>query len=404
MSETLIKVNGISKKFCRSLKKSLWYGMKDLGREITGRHHVGEGELRPDEFWAVKDVSFELKRGECLGLIGRNGAGKTTLLKILNGLIRPDSGRVEMQGRIGALIALGAGFNPILSGRENIYINASILGLSKREIDEKIDEIIDFSEIRDFIDMPVQNYSSGMSVRLGFSIATTLNSDILILDEILAVGDAAFRAKCYRKLSESMDNSAVILVSHSMEQIGQVCSRVILMNYGEKIFDGHVNDGIVAYTNKNIPSKSERNKIVELAECISISQDIQYSRIIGHGDIMKVKLRLLFKREIISPDVKVTIFDLNGSVVAEAYSKHNNHHQYILNGTIDINANIGPLHLKSGNYSASIAILERKNNNHLYWGVHVVEFKANGPEFGASVTIPPINIEYKEVFDSVLTR
>jgi len=401
MSETLIKVENVSKKFCRSLKKSLWYGMQDLGREVTGRHHCGDGELRPDEFWAVKDVSFELKRGECLGLIGRNGAGKTTLLKILNGLIKPDSGRVEMRGRIGALIALGAGFNPILSGRENIYINASILGLTKREINEKIDEIIDFSEIRDFIDMPVQSYSSGMNVRLGFSIATTLNTDILILDEILAVGDAAFRAKCYRKLSESMDKSAVVLVSHSMEQIGQVCSKVILMNHGEKIFDGCVNDGIVAYRNKNISSKSEKNKILTLAECITNSQEIQYSRVISHGDFMEIKLRLALKREIMSPDVKVTIFDSNSSIVAESYSRHNHQHQSILNGLIDIEASVGPLYLKRGNYSASVAILERKNNNHLYWGVHVVEFEANGPAFGASVTTPPIGVKYREIFDII---
>jgi len=127
MSEPLIKVEGLSKKFCRSLKRSLWYGVKDLSNELIGRRHGGNGELRPDEFWAVRDISFELRRGECLGLIGHNGAGKTTLLRMLNGLIKPDAGRIEMRGRVGALIALGAGFNPILTGRENIYTNASVL-------------------------------------------------------------------------------------------------------------------------------------------------------------------------------------------------------------------------------------------------------------------------------------
>ena len=172
--DTLIKVEGVSKKFCLSLKKSLWYGLCDMGRELTGRRHgtahqdvknqmsevrsphvsspstfnlqpaTSSPGLRPKEFWAVHDVSFELKRGECLGLIGRNGAGKTTLLKMLNGLIKPDAGRIEMRGRVGALIALGAGFNPILTGRENIYVNGSVLGLSKREIDAKLDEMSDF--------------------------------------------------------------------------------------------------------------------------------------------------------------------------------------------------------------------------------------------------------------------
>ena len=230
--EVLVRVEGVSKKFCRSLKKSLWYGVCDIAGEllpfgkrqrvagsklrvaggaeeavtsnelrVTSENQSAEGEntrhsppvtrhsaegasglvtsypplvtsptgeasLRDGEFWAVKDVSFELRRGECLGLIGHNGAGKTTLLKMLNGLIKPDRGTITMRGRVGALIALGAGFNPILTGRENIYINGSVLGLTKKEIDEKIDEIIDFAEIREFIDMPVMNYSSGMTVRL----------------------------------------------------------------------------------------------------------------------------------------------------------------------------------------------------------------------------------------------
>jgi lipopolysaccharide transport system ATP-binding protein len=141
MSDTLIKVESVSKKFCRSLKKSLWYGMQDLGNELIGKRHGGNGELRPDEFWAVDDVSFELRRGECLGLIGRNGAGKTTLLRMLNGLIKPDKGRIETRGRVGALIALGAGFNPILTGRENIFVNASVLGLSQKETKKNLKKL-----------------------------------------------------------------------------------------------------------------------------------------------------------------------------------------------------------------------------------------------------------------------
>ncbi|MDP3817157.1 ABC transporter ATP-binding protein, partial [Pseudomonas sp.] len=200
MSEALVKVDGVSKKFCRSLKRSLWYGMQDLGSELIGNPHGGGGDLRKDEFWAIKDVSFELKRGECLGLIGRNGAGKTTLLRMLNGLIKPDQGRIEMRGRVAALIALGAGFNPILTGRENIYVNASVLGLRKREIDEKFEEIVEFAELGEVIDAPVQSYSSGMSVRLGFSIAVRMDPDVLIVDEVLAVGDMGFRSKCYNEI------------------------------------------------------------------------------------------------------------------------------------------------------------------------------------------------------------
>jgi lipopolysaccharide transport system ATP-binding protein len=189
--------------------------------------------LRDGEFYAVRDVSFELRRGECLGLIGHNGAGKTTLLKMLNGLIKPDAGTITMRGRVGALIALGAGFNPILTGRENIYINGSVLGLSKKEIDGKIDEIIDFAEIGEFIDSPVQNYSSGMSVRLGFSIASSLSPDVLILDEVLAVGDIGFVIKCLNRVRQLTANAAVILVTHQMQFVSSFCSRVLFMDHGQ---------------------------------------------------------------------------------------------------------------------------------------------------------------------------
>ncbi|MGK7957368.1 MAG: ABC transporter ATP-binding protein, partial [Crocosphaera sp.] len=157
--EVLVKVDHVSKKFCRDLKRSLWYGVQDIMSEVTARKY--EHQLRKNEFWSVNDISFELRRGECLGLIGPNGAGKSTLLKILNGLIKPDKGRIELRGRIGALIELSAGFNTILTGRENIYSRGAVLGFSTAEIDKKLDAIIDFSELEDFIDTPVVNYSSG---------------------------------------------------------------------------------------------------------------------------------------------------------------------------------------------------------------------------------------------------
>lgn len=232
MSEILVKVENVSKKFCRDLKKSLWYGVKDMGTALF-TNKTNHSDLRPAEFWAVKNVSFELRRGECLGLIGHNGAGKSTLLKILNGLIRPDEGKITMHGRIGALIELGAGFNPILTGRENIYNNGSVLGFSKKEIDSKFDEIVEFSEISDFIDTPVQNYSSGMKVRLGFAVAAQMEPDILIIDEVLAVGDAGFRIKCLNRITELVQNCTVIFVSHSMPQIAKICNSAILMDHGQ---------------------------------------------------------------------------------------------------------------------------------------------------------------------------
>ena len=262
-SEVLVRVENVSKKFCRSLKRSLWYGVKDIAHELnpfssgtpyerqSTKHEAQStknASLRTDEFWAVNDVSFELRRGECLGLIGHNGAGKTTLLKMLNGLIKPDRGRIEMRGRVGALIALGAGFNPILTGRENVYVNASVLGLTKREIDEKLEEIIDFAEIGEFIDAPVQSYSSGMQVRLGFAVATAMNPDILILDEVLAVGDMRFQAKCLERIGAIRESGAALLfVSHNMHQMSVICDTGLVLSHGCTVGSGRIREAISIY-------------------------------------------------------------------------------------------------------------------------------------------------------------
>jgi lipopolysaccharide transport system ATP-binding protein len=257
MSETLIKVENVSKKFCKDLKRSLWYGLKDLGSEIIGQPHDHARQLRKDEFWAAKDISFELKRGECLGLIGPNGAGKTTLLRLLNGLLKADEGRIEIHGRVGAIIALGAGFNPVLTGRENIYVNAAVLGLSQKEINSKFDEIVEFAELNEFIDMPVQNYSSGMQMRLGFAVATSFEPDILLLDEVLAVGDAAFRAKCYDRIFNIIQKTAVIFVSHSMVQVSRLCDIVLLMNGKMSTLYDTVSLGIRKYFELSTPNEDQ---------------------------------------------------------------------------------------------------------------------------------------------------
>ena len=253
-SDVLIRVNNVSKKFCRDFKKSLWYGLKDTAGDIfrlgarNGADHDSVS-LRPSEFWANQNVSFEVKRGECLGLIGHNGAGKTTLLKILNGLIKPDTGSIEMHGKVGALIALGAGFNPILTGRENVYVNGSILGLSKKEIDAKIDEIVEFAEVEDSIDAPVRTYSSGMQVRLGFAVAAVLvQPDVLLLDEVLAVGDMAFTIKCLNTVRQLTERSAVVFVSHNVQFVSQFCSHIMLLEHGKtRLMTPRISEGIEAY-------------------------------------------------------------------------------------------------------------------------------------------------------------
>jgi lipopolysaccharide transport system ATP-binding protein len=247
MVDTLVSVENISKKFCKSLRRSLWYGLQDLGRELAAGN-TERKDLRPDEFWALRDVSLEVKRGDTVGLIGRNGAGKTTLLRMMNGLLKPDKGRIKVRGRMQALIALGAGFNPVLTGRENIYVNGAILGIPKIEIDRRFDEIVEFSGLAEFIEAPVQSYSSGMVVRLGFSVAVHMEPDILLVDEVLAVGDIPFRAKCHRKLGELKDRGIPwILVSHDMGTIRNQTNKVVYLDKGKMQFVGTPEEGIASY-------------------------------------------------------------------------------------------------------------------------------------------------------------
>lgn len=322
--EVLVRVEHLAKKFCRDLKTSLWYGVQDLGAEFIGKNKDADVQLRNKEFWAVKDVNFELKRGECLGLIGRNGAGKSTLLKMLNGLIKPDKGRIEMYGRIGALIELGSGFNPILTGRENIYNNGSVLGLNKREIDGLLEEIIDFSEMEKFIDTPVQYYSSGMKVRLGFSVAAHMKPDVLILDEVLAVGDSGFKIKSFNKINEIMRNAAVIFVSHSMPHIANITNRVLLMENGVVDYYGeNISDGIERYFNLFSGDKQniEFNDFATI-EDMNVHASAKYAddpdRIlpaIDYRDPINIDLNLKVNRNIDWFHVKLQITDKDLKIV-----------------------------------------------------------------------------------------
>ncbi|MFZ4400859.1 MAG: polysaccharide ABC transporter ATP-binding protein [Bacteroidales bacterium] len=232
--DTVIKVERLHKKFCRSLKRSMFYGSVDMFRSMLNMQDK-ETELRKAEFWALQDINFELKRGETLGLIGQNGCGKTTLLRLLNGIFPPDNGRITINGRIGALIAVGAGFHPHMTGRENIFLNGTILGMTKADIRRNLDAIIDFADIGEFIDSPVSTYSSGMTIRLGFAIAIHCAPNIVLIDEILAVGDANFQRKCLEKVKELRKNQGVsfILVSHNIQNIEAMSNTVILLEKGQ---------------------------------------------------------------------------------------------------------------------------------------------------------------------------
>jgi len=322
MGEVLIKAEGVSKKFAKDLKKSLYYGVLDLISGVTGREQVRD--LRNDEFWAVRDLNFEVRRGECLGLIGHNGAGKSTLLKMLNGLISPDEGTITMKGKIGALIELGAGFNPILTGRENIYNNAAVIGFNKEEIDANLENIITFSELEEFIDMPVKNYSSGMKVRLGFAIAAQMQPDILLIDEVLAVGDLGFVLKCFKKIDQLLPNTALIFVSHSMPMVARICNQIVLMDHGKVEYQGFdVPVGIGFYYNKFTNSENSILFDDGSLELTSFKLNLDDKNTIKRGEDLKFELNLKTKNNFLKiiPSIYLEFRDKEQRPVAGAIIK-----------------------------------------------------------------------------------
>ncbi len=311
MEETILKIEHVSKQYRLGMiggttlrdelqrKRALRRGEEDPTRKI-GDNRVGQtGET----FFALDDVSFVVHQGERVGIIGHNGAGKSTLLKLISRITAPTTGTIEMNGRVASMLEVGTGFHPELSGRENIYMNGAILGMTKAEIDQKIEDIIDFSECRQFIDTPVKRYSSGMYVKLAFSVAAHLDSEIMIMDEVLAVGDMAFQRKCIEKMSQvsETEGRTILYVSHNMNTIRQLCERCVVLDHGHLVFDGDVDQAISIYMGHD--SKDYSSRIVVSASMrnplwpdpqISIDEIMAESKdgVISFGEKMHFLLRL----------------------------------------------------------------------------------------------------------------
>ena len=243
MNQKVIEVENLSIKYNKSTERV------DNIKEYIIRKL--KGQMRFEEFWALSDVSFSVEKGETVGIIGLNGSGKSTLLKVIAGVLRPAKGQVHVCGTVAPLIELGAGFDPDLSARENIFLNGAVLGYSRKQMENLFEEIVDFSELRDFLDVPVKNFSSGMQARLGFSIATAIIPDVLIVDEVLGVGDHKFQKKCHKRMQEIISSGATVLfVSHSIEQVNEICNRAIWIDGGKIVMDGNVYEVCDSYMRK----------------------------------------------------------------------------------------------------------------------------------------------------------
>ncbi len=329
--DTVINVEGVSKKFCRSLKYTMLYGARDVARDVLGFSGNSNG-LRQDEFWALKDVTFEVKRGECVGLIGPNGAGKSTLLKLLNGITLPDKGTIKVTGRIGALLELGAGFHPLLTGRENIRLNAAILGLSEKEIDEKFDDIVDFAELREFLDMPLKHYSTGMCVRLGFAVVISANPDILFIDEALAVGDTGFQQKCLQRI-QALQNcgTTMVVVTHDIQMIKNYCSSAIYLKAGGISFQGYPEAATEVYVkdlyeNRQRSMNGKGNVVLKRSSSARSAFGTQHGQIIdaslwcreketnvfSQSELLKIRVVVWVDESVVNPEIVMQVRDMRG--------------------------------------------------------------------------------------------
>ena len=266
MTDAALRLDGVYKKF---RKGELYDSLRDLIPALAARMLRGPSReaLAPREFWALQDITFSVPRGEAFGIIGSNGAGKSTILKVLSGIMRPTRGTLHVEGRLSALIEVSAGFHPDLTGRENIYLNGTILGMTRAEIKRRFDAIVAFSELEEFLDTPVKRYSSGMFARLGFAVAAHVEPDILIVDEVLSVGDYLFQQKCFQRMNEVMSGGAtVVFVSHNLRAVSLLCERSLLLERGRVVTMGPSHEVIKAYLTRGHGARATEDRDIRITE------------------------------------------------------------------------------------------------------------------------------------------
>ncbi len=319
--------------------------------------------LHSKEFWALKDVSFELKRGECLGIIGPNGSGKSTTLKLLCNILKPTQGEIKINGKLSALIEVGAGFHPDLTGRENVYLNGAILGMKKREIDKKFDSIVTFSELEEFIDTPVKRYSSGMYARLGFSVAAHLDPDILLVDEVLSVGDLYFQTKCFEKIKTlKLNGQTIVFISHNMEAMLNLCSRTILLYKGNMLLQGKTEDVVREYQSsvqkQMLKNKAPSELLIHIKDLLFL--DTSGNRIcsLQKGDSLNIKVNIESRELIKNAVLKIFFYDQTGICIYGHNSKVDKYNLGDINGTVELQIEYPNISFQPGTYFVTVALYD----------------------------------------------
>lgn len=395
-NDCVVKAENVSKKFCRDIKRSMLYGMGDIGKNIlclgTGSHR-----LRKNEFWAVEDVSFQIKKGESLGLIGSNGSGKTTMLKMLNGIFWPDKGKITIKGRVGALIAVGAGFHPLLTGRENIYTNGAILGMSEREIDKKFDKIVDFSDMEDFLDTPVKHYSSGMFVRLGFAVAVHCEPDILLVDEVLTVGDMNFQKKCKMKMQElEKQGTSKIFVSHDLASVEQLCDKALHLSRGAVRHYGDTREIIDAYKKEALLDPDQQTswdhkvrygtRQIVIKKVEFLDRDGNKKDTFKHGEYFKVKASFHARQTVVAPEFSVGFWTRGDSCFIFASTRDHAFDTSTVHGDGEYQYTVESLPIHAGRYFVSVGVWD--STGHVAFDQHEKLYDLNIEEDALAMDIP----------------
>jgi len=373
---TAIRFDHVSKKF--ALRRERPQSFQELFLSLL---HVQGRSSRPEPYWVLTDVSFELPMGEVVGFIGPNGAGKSTILKLMSRIIEPTSGRVEVNGRLGALLELGAGFHPDLTGRENIFLNGSILGLSHEQIRRKLDQIIDFAELDLFIDVPVKHYSSGMYVRLGFSIAAHTDPEIVLIDEVLAVGDARFQHKCLDKIAElRREGVSIVLVSHDLASIQSLCEKAIWLEDGQIRAYDQPSEVVMAYLNRvasedNVGSDGTLPKLgsanrwgsgkVQVTDVDLLDAKGRTSHVFVTGSDLEIRLRYRTTECVEDPIFGISIHHQNGQLVSGPNTGFSQVRIPPIQGEGVVAYHIPSLPLLEGTYQVSVAC-HRRDDTEMY--------------------------------------
>jgi lipopolysaccharide transport system ATP-binding protein len=354
---------GVSKKFRRGERHD---SLRDLVPALVKRALRGAPNrqtLADQEFWAVRDMSFEVGAGEALGIIGPNGAGKSTTLKLLTKILRPTSGRIEIHGRVGALIEVAAGFHPDLTGRENVYLQGAIMGMPRAEITRKFDAIVDFSGVQEFIDTPVKRYSSGMNARLGFAIAAHLDPDILIIDEVLSVGDVGFQEKCVTRMRELLARGVpLVFVSHNLSAVVQLCTRAILIDRGAVQFDGRPAEAVAEFRKARrepaAAGSAAADKPIAITDVQLLQADGESSPLFTTGRPMTIRVAYHAREPIRQPHVAIDIHGVDGVYCAGINTRMDDCALGTLEGRGYVDLAISKLSLLPGCYSISAGILD----------------------------------------------